>query len=176
MQLKRNVILIAALVVMSGFAIFDAYETRGMKEPVAAGNKKGEQAPDFELLNLESNRVRLSDYRGQKVLIHFWATWCPPCREEMPDMQRIYEEYEGQVTVLGVNLTKAEANMEDVRAFTLDFGLSFPILLDPVGRALNAYRIAVYPTTFAVNEKGTIHEVIFGPLQYEEMKTIMDSM
>ncbi|SDI57027.1 peroxiredoxin family protein [Natribacillus halophilus] len=76
------------------------------------GLEEGEIAPDFELKTLDGETMRLSDYRGERVMLNFWATWCPPCRAEMPDMQKLYDEED--VVILAVNMTETENNLEEV--------------------------------------------------------------
>src|SRR5690606_12907662 len=115
-------------------------------------------APNFELVNMKGDPVRLSDFRGKKVLVNFWATWCPPCRAEMPHMQNIYEDYQEDVVILGVNLTTTEASMEDVGTFVDNYELTFPIILDEQGEVMQTFQVVAYPTTYAVDHEGIITE------------------
>jgi len=145
-------------------------QTLSPSEDIAVGNKPGNLAPQLELLDLDGQTIRLTDYRGKIVYVNFWATWCPPCRDEMPDMQRFYEIYRDHAVILGVNLTKAEASIQVVRSFTEKLGITFPILLDEAGDAINAYRVAAYPATFILDDRGVIREVYRGPIRYEDME------
>ncbi|MFP3360201.1 TlpA disulfide reductase family protein, partial [Planococcus sp. SIMBA_143] len=77
---------------------------------------------------LDGKQVRLSDYRGERVLLNFWSTWCPPCRQEMPDMQQFFQDKDP--VILAVNLTDTEVNQKTVREFIEEFGVTFPVLLD----------------------------------------------
>lgn len=114
----------AVLLVLIGLLVWNLLEP---KEP-AIGLEKGDQAPDFELKTLDGQTASLSDYQGKKVLVNFWATWCKPCRTEMPDLDAIRSEYD-QVEVLAVNLTTTEKSVDHVAAFADELKLSFPILL-----------------------------------------------
>ena len=120
----------------------------------------GFAAPDFSLETLDDEMVSLSDLRGQAVLINFWATWCPPCRAEMPAIQQVYDRYRDRgFTVLAVDLQESEA---EITAFTEPLGLTFPILLDRSGQVFARYRVKALPSTFFVDQKGIIREVTIG--------------
>ncbi|MCJ7570101.1 MAG: redoxin domain-containing protein [Anaerolineales bacterium] len=120
----------------------------------------GAQAPDFALRDLEGNEVRLSDYLGRSVLLTFWATWCGPCRLEMPAFEDRYQELEDDgFTVLAVNYDEPE---EDVRAFRDELGLSFPLILDPGGSVQRLYQIRGYPSSIFVDPQGVVRVVHIG--------------
>lgn len=120
----------------------------------------GAQAPDFALRDLEGNEVRLSDYRGKTVLLTFWATWCGPCRLEMPTFEDRYQELKDDgFTVLGLNYDEP---VEDVSAFRDELGLSFPLLLDPGGSVQRLYRIRGYPSSIFVDDQGVVRIVHIG--------------
>jgi peroxiredoxin len=122
--------------------------------------QKGFAAPDFELETLSGRTIALSELRGQVVLINFWATWCPPCRAEMPAIQQVYEQYRDQgFEVLAVNLQEQDAQMS---AFVEERGLTFPILPDRDGSVSLVYRVTSIPTTFFVDRSGIIQEIIVG--------------
>ncbi len=120
----------------------------------------GAQAPDFALRDLEGNEVRLSDYRGRTVLLTFWATWCGPCRLEMPTFEGRYQEFKDDgFTVLGLNYDEP---VEDVSVFRDELGLSFPLLLDPGGSVQQLYRIRGYPSSIFVDPQGVVRIVHIG--------------
>ncbi len=120
----------------------------------------GFAAPDFSLETLDGETVNLSDLRGQAVLVNFWATWCPPCRAEMPAIQQLYEQYQDQgFTVLAVDLQESEAQ---VTAFAEQMGLTFPILIDPNGQVFSRYQVRALPSTFFVDRNGLIQEIALG--------------
>jgi len=126
----------------------------------------GYLAPDFALPDLEGRRIALSDFWGRPVLLNFWATWCPPCRKEMPDLQRFYEQYGDQVVVLGINWAEKP---EDVRAFLQRYGVTYPNVLDRQGKAFVLYRLTGLPTSFWIDEEGVLRGVWYGPLKTEEI-------
>jgi thiol-disulfide isomerase/thioredoxin len=124
--------------------------------------QKGFLAPDFQLETFDHETYRLSDLRGKPVLINFWASWCPPCRSEMPAIQKVYDEYRDQgFEVLAVNSTHQD-NLGDAITFAQIRRLTFPILLDRNGSVGNLYEIRSLPTTFFVDSEGIIQDVVIG--------------
>ncbi|WP_156291974.1 TlpA disulfide reductase family protein [Oceanobacillus salinisoli] len=144
------------------------------KEEENVGLEIGNVAPDFELETLEGDKVKLSDLRGKPVMLNFWATWCPPCRVEMPDMQKFHEENE--VAVLAVNLFDTEMNKENVRKFVDEFGLTFQIGMDGDGEVAAKYRINPIPTTYMIDSEGVIQHIAFGAMEYETMVEHLNKM
>lgn len=122
-------------------------------------------APDFRLTTSSGDEYTLSELRGQPVIINFWASWCPPCRSEMPAIQRVYDQYQNRgFTVLAVNATHQD-NLDDAITFSQSLRLTIPILLDRDGAVSNLYEVRSLPTTFFVDAQGTIQErVIGGPM------------
>ncbi len=136
--------------------------------PVSMGLTTGIPAPDFELERLDGGTVRLRDLRGKVVLLNFWATWCVPCREEMPLLAQIYRDYHDQgLEILGVNLTSQD-DFAEVRRFVEEFALPFPILLDHNGQVERSYRIFGVPTTVFITREGIVHRVVVGILKGRE--------
>lgn len=130
----------------------------GIRELVADDPQpeEGHLAPDFSLKSLDGKTVRLSDLRGKKVvLINFWATWCPPCRFEMPTMQKIYSEKKGKgFEILAVNI-EPDANQE-IHDFMKELRLSFPVLLDPEMKVARKYRVFALPVSMLIDRQGVI--------------------
>ncbi len=124
--------------------------------------REGFLAPDFTLDTLEGTEVTLSDLRGKFVLINLWATWCPPCRAEMPALENAYKQYkDSEVIILGLNVTNQDSE-KDIPPFVNEFGLTFPILLDRDGSVSALYQLKGLPTTFFVNRAGIIRTVAVG--------------
>lgn len=132
--------------------------------------REGFSAPDFtlELLNggqaspEETRRVTLSELRGKVVLINFWATWCPPCRAEMPAIEKVYRAFKPLgLEVLAVNLTDQDSEAA-VRAFVQELGLTFPIPLDRSGEVSARYTLRGLPSTFFVDRQGVIRSLVVG--------------
>lgn len=141
-------------------------------EVINEGVFQGDKAFDFTLTDREGNEVSLSDYEGKVVFMNFWASWCPPCKEEMPFIQSTYEKYKesNDVVILTVNITKSEDNgVEDVNKFMKDNNYSFPVLLDVEGEVSVKYRVANIPTTYIINKEGIISNYIIGPLSQDRM-------
>ena len=120
----------------------------------------GNLAPDFQLDNLDGKPVALSDLKGKPVLLNFWATWCPPCRDEMPYIQEIYEEWSGKgLELLAVNMGDSSSK---VKRFLENYNLSFPVLLDTKQTVAQKYNIRGIPATFFIDENGIIQVVKVG--------------
>lgn len=154
--------------VMLAVALFGAgwiWLTRAPSAPATdstASPRAGFRAPDFSLQTLDGQTVMLSSLRGQAVMINLWASWCPPCRQEMPEILRVYEAHKEEgFTVLAVNTTFQDSEA-DARAFVQKFGLTFPVLLDTSGAVSRRYQLRALPTTFFVDRRGAIQEVIVG--------------
>ena len=142
------------------------------------GPSEGEPAPDFTLTTLEGKEVSLSDYKGKKVILNFWATWCPPCKAEMPHMQEYYEQYHEKenVEMLAVNLSTIDNGKEAVEKFAEEYGLTFPIPLDEEGTQGTVYQAQTIPTSFMVDTNGIIQHKIIGPMNKEMMIQMVGSM
>lgn len=124
--------------------------------------RKGFLAPDFSLETLEGGTISLSELRGRPVLINLWTSWCPPCRAEMPAMQKVYVAYQEKgFLILAVNITNQD-KLADAVAFSETHGLTFPILLDVDGNVSRLYQLRSLPTSFFVDPQGIIKEVIIG--------------
>jgi peroxiredoxin len=134
--------------------------TGGAADNLASEPVKGALAPDFELTDLEGNQIRLSDLRGSPLLINFWATWCGPCRIEMPAIEARYQRYKDQgFRVLAVDFDEPA---DIVAEFRDELGLSFDILLDPGAKVQQLYRVRGYPSSYFVDRDGFITIVHIG--------------
>ena len=142
------------------------------KNPANEGLGQGNAAPNFTLTTLEGEEVTLADYKGKKVVLNLWATWCAPCKAEMPHMQNYYEDMaeKENVEILAVNLTNQDVGLDKVKAFQEDYALSFPILLDEEGVVEEMYQAITIPTTYMIDTTGTIQNKIVGPMD-EQMLT-----
>ena len=143
----------------------------------SVGPRLGDKAPDFRLPTLTGETLALSDLKGKKVILNLWATWCPPCREEMPDMQKIYEEMgRDEVEIIAVNLTQSERNKADVKAFVEEYGLTFPVLLDEKSEVAQAYFAITIPTSYIIDSEGIIQKKKIGPMTYDWMKEALQNI
>ena len=148
-------------------------EVNNLADDVGLG--KGEKAPDFELKTLDGEKVKLSDYEGEKVIVNFWATWCPPCREEIPDLQKLYDNYD--VEILAIDLTETESSLDVVEEFVYDeFEMTFPVLLDETSEVANMYQVMAYPTSYMVDTEGYIQFLAMGAMEYEQMREELEKL
>ncbi|MFB4168555.1 peroxiredoxin family protein [Virgibacillus sp. JSM 102003] len=138
------------------------------------GLEVGNIAPDFELTTLNGDTVKLSDYRGQRVMVNFWATWCPPCRAEMPDMEKFHQNKD--ITILAINLTETESTKSDVTEFVEKFELTFPVLMDETVKVANQYQIQPIPSSFMIDSNGRIQYKALGAMNYELMVQEFEKM
>jgi len=131
----------------------------------------GDVAPDFQLEDTKGNKVSLSDLRGKVVMVNLWATWCPPCIEEMPSMERLHEVMAGEdFVLLAIN---AEQNGRTVvPEFLQKTPYTFPILYDDKGVVQKLYGVYKFPESFIVGKNGKVVEKIIGPLDWSSLKTI----
>lgn len=138
----------------------------------AAPAAPGDPAPSFDLPTLDGPRVRLADLRGKVVFLNFWATWCPPCVEEMPAVQRLADRLRGSpFTVLGVSVDADGA--KKVRDFLREHHLTFPVALDPESRvAKGLYGTTGVPETFVVDRAGTIVGKYVGPRAWDDPRFV----
>lgn len=154
--------------VISGSLLPSMAQSPEEQEPAVA---LGRYAPDFELPDLTGQQVSLSQWRGQTLLVNFWASWCEPCREEMPLLQATYEAYgDDGLMVLGVNMGE-EARR--VAGFAEDLGLTFPTLVDEKTDVGTLYRVRGAPTTYFIDREGVIRQRYVGPLSTEALETIL---
>ncbi|MFC1997020.1 peroxiredoxin family protein [Chloroflexota bacterium] len=134
-------------------------------------------APDFKLNTLDGDSITLSDLRGKAVLVNFWATWCPPCRSEMPAMQQVFDDYgPDELVILAVNSSYQDQS-DDVDTFVFERGLTFPVLLDTTGEISDQYQVNSLPTTFFIDPEGIIKEIVIGgPMSEALLRTRVDRL
>lgn len=134
----------------------------------------GDKAPDFELVDLEGNKHRISDYEGKGVFLNFWGTWCPPCKREMPYIEDQYNAFkEKGVHVLSVNIAESDLKVDTFRD---QYGLTFPIVIDKKKDVKELYNIVPLPTTFLIDKEGRITKVITTEMTEKEIISYMESI
>jgi peroxiredoxin len=127
-------------------------------------------APNFKLRNIKGNYESLDSYRGGVVVLNFWATWCAPCRIEMPSFEKLYRRYRSEgVTVLAITLDKNSENK--IKSFVDEYGLSFPILLDEKGQVERLYPSMTIPFTYIIDRQGRIVARVDGAKNWESSET-----
>jgi thiol-disulfide isomerase/thioredoxin len=130
----------------------------------------GGKAPDIDLPTLAGSSMKLSALRGHPIIVTFWGTWCPPCREEFPRLVAAYEKYRGDgLEIIAVNQRDQELSVKDVKAFSDSFSVPFPIALDVRGRSRRVYRLIGLPTTVFIDTAGTIRQMQPGPVSEEAL-------
>ncbi|BAM47835.1 redoxin domain-containing protein [Amphibacillus xylanus] len=145
-----------------------------INQDLEIGVNIGQLAPDFMTNTLAGQQIKLSDYVGKQVMLNFWATWCPPCQAEVPDMERLYQEHD--IEILAVNITSTEASLEDVSQFVNDNELTFKIPIDLDANISDLYFIQSIPTTFMIDSSGKIAHKIIGAMDYNMMLELFRSM
>ncbi len=161
-------VLIAGMVgIFVLFQLKDSFFSLSNNVPV----KLGAPAPNFTFPTLDGKMVSLSDYNGKVVFLNIWATWCPPCREEMPSMEKFYKELKGQeFEILAVSIDASGATA--VGPFMKEHGLSFPALLDTGGTIRGLYGMTGVPETYVIDKEGVIKQRIIGPRDWAAPEAI----
>ena len=171
-QTLRRLNFPRTFVLLGMFAIvLIVWVNRDRIQPVVPGNP----APEFEIANLDGDIVRLSDYRGRVVMVNIWATWCVPCRYEMPSMERLYQKFSDEgLEILAVSIDSEFGSSDylgrlggDIREFADSLGLTFPILHDPSGGIQQAYQTTGVPETFVIGRDGIIYKKVAGGTEWD---------
>ncbi len=153
-------LIVLALVLGGAWTLINRVPQTSPAASLPVAPIKGHPAPEIALDTLDGQTVRLSDFRGKPVIVNFWATWCPPCRAETPELQALHRELGDKVVLLGVNVTSQDNG--DVAGFVREFGVTYPILLDVDGKAFQDYNILGLPTTIFIDRNGIVNEVFTG--------------
>jgi peroxiredoxin len=176
-QTQRRIIY--SIILLLGFAwmLASMDKTGSSTAGKIPAPQQGFLAPDFELNTPTGETVKLSDLRGQAVLVNLWATWCPPCRAEMQAIQAVYDEYKDQgFTVLAVNMTYQD-NQREIMPFVEEQGLTFPILLDETSEMASAYQLKSLPSSYFIDREGMISEVVIGgPMAEALLRTRIEAI
>ena len=167
----KGLILIAVIVLVGGSVYLVSTSSSRPPSEWVKSVVVGDLAPDFQLEDTKGNKVTLSDLRGKVVLVNFWATWCPPCIEEMPSMERLNEVIAGDDFVM-LAINTEENGRSVVPAFLEKTPYTFPILYDDKGVVQKSYGVFKFPESFIIRKDGTVAEKIIGPLDWSSLKTI----
>ncbi|WP_157729591.1 TlpA family protein disulfide reductase [Tumebacillus algifaecis] len=149
----------------------ESKETENKAGDVAEMPVVGYRAPAFELQTFDGQTVKLSDLKGKPVVLNFWASWCGPCRDEMPDLETVHKQYGDRVQFYGINLTSQD-NLDKAKAFMKEMGVSFPSLMDADEKTAKAYRTFSIPMTYGIDQNGIVSEIHKGQIN----KVVMDGM
>ena len=155
------VCILLALIALLAYGLAQNEPDRGVDEALARGERS--PAPEFELPKLGGGgSTSLADYRGQVVVLNFWASWCKPCRDESPLLERWHRRIRDRgATVLGVDILDVTGRAQ---AFVDEFGLTYPMLKDKDGEGLDKFGVVAYPETFVIDRQGRIAAVARGPV------------
>ena len=178
MQKNQRIILYILVLIAGGFWIEFSADRNGVSasESIPAP-QTGFAAPDFTLQTSEGTAYTLSELRGQAVLVNLWATWCPPCRAEMPAIEKLYLEYKDQgLVVLALNMTYQDDPLK-IGPFVREYNLTFPILLERTGDVASTYQLRSLPTSFFIDRHGIIATVIVGgPMSEALLRTRIENI
>jgi peroxiredoxin len=172
--LRRNYIVIAVmalvLVCMSWLSVKQSRGGGRVSSASMAGDVRGKSAPDFELRDVRTGKkVRLSDYRGRAVLLNFWATWCPPCKEEIPWFVDLQKQYGGQGLVI-IGVAMDDSGQNEIASFANDMRMNYPVLLGNDSVSSEYGNVEALPTTFYIGRDGTIVNRVFGLIEPREVE------
>ena len=163
---KMTITLLSIIILVVTFGI--VWLQSAKYEPLTVGK----EGPDFSLPNLDETTVRLSDYRGKVVFLNFWATWCKPCREEMPSMEVLYRNFERDgLVVLAISIDRVTTK-KDIPPFIKSLNLTFPVLVDSWGQTDKRYKLMGVPETYIIDQQGILREKIIGPRDW----TVLDNL
>jgi len=176
MQKNQRIILYILILIVGASWIALSADGTGATASTSAP-QAGFSAPDFTLQTPTGESYTLSELRGQAVLVNLWATWCPPCRAEMPAIEKMYQEYKDQgFIVLAINMTYQDDPFAIV-PFTKEYGLTFPILLEETGDVASAYQLRSLPSSYFINRAGIIAEVVIGgPMSEALLRTRIEQI
>lgn len=184
-MLRSNLLLIGGgilvglglgLLLMAAFGVGGDFLTRLRLQQESRpwlAEESNARAGYFELEDLNGETVHLTDLRGKVVVINFWATWCGPCRIEMPVLEEYHHRYEPEMTVLGINVQESR---EAVEAYVSELGLTFPILLDEEGKVSSLYRVRGYPSTYILDGEGIIRYQHIGQISEAQLQTYLENL
>ncbi len=134
----------------------------------------GKRAPDFSAEDLSGASASLSDYAGKPVILNFWATWCPPCKAEIPELVRLYRDNTTDAALVSVNMTSTERDVTSVKSFVLKENIDFPVLLDLSGSLARLYGVSSIPTTFIIDTDGTVRLVHTGAVTKRWLENVLE--
>lgn len=175
-QNQRIIFYILILIAGAGWVTLSAQPGASNQSGTIAP-QAGFTAPDFSLKTPDGTTYTLSEMKGRAVLLNLWATWCPPCRAEMPAIERVYQEYKDRgLIVLALNMTHQD-NPLQVAPFIASYHLSFPILLEETGEVARAYNLRSLPSSYFIDRNGVISAVVIGgPMSDAQLKTQIEKI
>lgn len=174
MKTRKNTLIISIVTILVISAVLFTFNFNSKvlaQEDIKKGAQEGMKAFDFTLNNLAGDEISLSNFKGQPIFLNFWASWCPPCKEEMPALQKLYENDEN-VKILTVNV---QENKDKVLNYLMENKYSFTTLLDKNGSVASKYLVRGIPTTFVIDKDGIIIKKHTGGLTYQQMLDLINN-
>ncbi len=176
-QIQRRILYTLILIAGLAWTGISADRSAGTSPGGIQAAQVGFLAPDFTLKTPQGESYTLSELKGKAVIVNIWATWCPPCRAEMPALQKLQDEYQARgLLVLAVNSTVQDDPLA-IAPFVKEYGLGFPILLDETGDVTRAYEVRALPSSYFITREGRINEVVIGgPMSEALLRTRIEEI
>ncbi len=170
-------ILLAVVLILAGVGVLfwmGQQSATGQANTPATGILPGQPAPNFTLTTLQGEPVKLSDYAGKVVMVNMWATWCPPCKAELPTIDAYYQEHSNDgFVVLAVNSQEAQST---VNTYISSTGFTFPVLLDSRGDVMDLYNVRALPTSFIIDRDGTVRHIHTGEVSRQQLAQYVEPL
>jgi cytochrome c biogenesis protein CcmG/thiol:disulfide interchange protein DsbE len=174
--MRRTIVSVVILLALLSITLYlNLYKTESNEtnESNEIKAKKGNQAPNFTLESLEGESITLSELKGKPIFINFWASWCDPCKLEMPHIQAAYDQYGDQIQFIMINAIEVDS-LEDVHAYMNEAGLDFPVYPDHKDVVHQKYHVEGWPTSFFIDRNGRIAEIVIGPMTKENLDSLIN--
>jgi len=181
----KKVIPLLILLVALGYSIFQLYEKKEEEKKVSNNNdayiasiqklgvQVGQQAPDIQLMTLDEKKVNLSAFKGKKVILNFWATWCPPCQDEIPALEKFHQEHK-DIEMIGVaDYIGEKKDLNFIKNFVNKNSMNYRILIDENGDNFRKYGVLSIPTTYFINPNGEVVFKQIGPLTEKQLNAFL---
>ncbi|MFB7140763.1 MULTISPECIES: TlpA disulfide reductase family protein [unclassified Bacillus (in: firmicutes)] len=181
----RKVIPLLVLLVALGYSFFQLYEKKEAESKVTSNNdayiasiqklgvQVGQQAPDIQLMTLDEKKVNLSSFKGKKVILNFWATWCPPCQDEIPALEKFHQAHK-DIEMIGVaDYIGEKKDLNFIKNFVSKNSMNYNILIDENGDNFRKYGVISIPTTYFINANGEIVFKQIGPVTEKQLNTFL---
>jgi peroxiredoxin len=177
LEKRFTVLSILVLIFAASWIWLTRVQAGGTSLSDTAAPRQGFLAPDFSIESSNGETISIGAQEGKVLLVNFWTSWCPPCRAEMPAIQRVYQEYQDDgLVVLAINATNQD-NIADVISFIAENGLSFPILFDRDGEISRKYNLYSLPTSYFIDQDGIIRDVVIGgPMAEALLRTRIEDL
>lgn len=168
---RNKILIITLIIIAAGAYFFYSSNFQDQSEELARGTEIGMKAPKISLKNINNREINLKDFQGKKVLLNFWASWCPPCKEEMPALQQLESNHGREIIILAINIGETKATAVN---FMQENNLNFPVLLDRDKSTAQKYLVRGVPMSYFLDENGIITDKVVGAIDYQKMLKLSD--